>query len=53
VALIGVAFLLLVNMYVKNKLDKVEKEQKKNTCPHCGKVTESEGRFCPHCGKER
>lgn len=53
VALIGVAFLLLVNMYVKKKLDKAEKEQKKNTCPHCGKVTESGGRFCPHCGKER
>jgi hypothetical protein len=53
VALIGVAFLLLVNMYVKNKLAKAEKEQKRLTCPHCGRVTESEGQFCPHCGKER
>jgi len=53
VALIGVAFLLLVNMYVKNKLDKVDKELKRNRCPHCGKVAESGGRFCPHCGKER
>jgi hypothetical protein len=53
VALIGVAFLLLVNMYVKNKLAKAEKEQKMMRCPHCGEVAESEGRFCPHCGKER
>ena len=21
-------------------------------CPHCGKVTLSEGKYCPHCGRE-
>ena len=20
-------------------------------CPHCGKISNSGGRFCPHCGK--
>lgn len=20
-------------------------------CPHCGKISDSGGRFCPHCGK--
>lgn len=23
-----------------------------NTCPHCGKLIQSNGKYCPHCGKE-
>ena len=23
-----------------------------NCCPHCGKTSQSFGKYCPHCGKE-
>lgn len=52
IALIGAAFLLLLNMWVKHRMDRVDEERRKR-CSNCGKVSISDGVFCPYCGKER
>ena len=52
IALIGAVFLLLLNMWVKHRLNRVDEERRKR-CSNCGKVSISDGEFCPYCGKER
>ena len=52
VALLGVAFLLLLNMWVKHRMLRVDEERKKR-CSNCGKVSISDGEYCQYCGKER
>lgn len=52
VALLGAAFLLLLNLWVKHRMNRVDEERKKR-CSNCGKVSISDGLFCPYCGKER
>jgi len=52
IALLGVVFLLLLNMWVKHRLNRVDEERKKR-CSNCGKVSISDGVYCPYCGKER
>lgn len=52
IALLGAAFLLLLNMWVKHRMSRVDEERKKR-CSSCGKVSIQDGVFCPYCGKER
>ena len=52
IALLGAVFLLLLNMWVKHRLNRVDEERKKR-CSNCGKVSISDGEYCPYCGKER
>lgn len=52
VALLGLVFLLLLNLWVKHRMDRVDQERKKR-CSNCGKVSISDGEHCPYCGKER
>ncbi|MHC1710255.1 MAG: hypothetical protein AB9819_07605 [Methanomassiliicoccales archaeon] len=52
IALLGAVFLLLLNMWVKHRLNRVDEERKKR-CSNCGKVSISDGDYCQYCGKER
>lgn len=52
IALLGAAFLLLLNMWVKHRMDRVDEERKKR-CSNCGKVSISDGEYCQYCGKVR
>ena len=52
IALLGAVFLLLLNMWVKHRLNRVDEERKKR-CSNCGKVSISDGEFCQYCGKVR
>ena len=52
IALLGAAFLLLLNMWVKHRMERVDEERRKR-CSNCAKVSISDGVFCPYCGKER
>ncbi len=52
IALLGAVFLLLLNMWVKHRLNRVDEERKKR-CSNCGRVSISDGEFCQYCGKKR
>lgn len=52
IALLGAAFLLLLNMWIKHRMNRVDAEREKR-CSNCGKVSIQDGVFCPYCGKER
>jgi hypothetical protein len=52
VALLGAVFLLLLNLWVKHRLNRVDAEREKR-CSNCGKVSISDGEYCQYCGKER
>ncbi len=52
ITLLGAAFLLLLNMWAKHRMDRVDEERKKR-CANCGKVSIQDGIYCPYCGKER
>ncbi len=52
IALLGAAFLLLLNMWVKHRMNRVDDERRKR-CSNCGKVSISDGVFCPYCGNLR
>jgi len=52
VALLGVAFLLLLNMWVKHRMLRVDEERRKR-CSNCGKVSISDGEYCQYCGNKR
>lgn len=52
IALLGAVFLLLLNMWVKHRMNRVDEERKKR-CSNCGKVSISDGEYCQYCGKER
>lgn len=52
IALLGAVFLLLLNMWVKHRMTRVDEERKKR-CSNCGKVSISDGDYCQYCGKER
>jgi hypothetical protein len=52
IALLGAAFLLLLNMWVKHRMERVDEERKKR-CSNCGKVSVQDGEYCPYCGKVR
>ena len=52
IALLGAVFLLLLNMWVKHRLNRVDEGRKKR-CSNCGRVSISDGEFCQYCGKVR
>lgn len=52
IALLGVTFLLLLNMWVKHRMERVDEERRKR-CSNCGKVSVQDGEYCPYCGKVR
>ena len=52
VALLGLVFLLLLNIWAKHRLARADAERGER-CSNCGKVSVTEGEFCPYCGKER
>ncbi|HNU35016.1 MAG TPA: hypothetical protein PKJ15_00315 [Methanomassiliicoccales archaeon] len=52
IALLGAVFLLLLNMWVKHRMDRVDEERRKR-CSNCGRVSIHDGEYCPYCGKVR
>jgi len=52
VSLIGLAFLLLIRLYGKIRLAKVD-DALKERCPGCGGTLPDYGSYCPHCGRKR
>ena len=52
IALLGAVFLLLLNFWVKHRLNRVDAEREKR-CSNCGKLSISDGEYCQYCGKER
>lgn len=52
VALLGAAFLLLLDLWVKHRMQRVDSERRRR-CANCGRVSVSDGAYCPYCGRER